>query len=46
MPLQLQHYLKYAAHRLALAGVDSPALCARLLASHALGLDRLGCLLN
>ncbi|MDR2851159.1 MAG: peptide chain release factor N(5)-glutamine methyltransferase, partial [Desulfovibrio sp.] len=39
-------YLKYAAHRLALAGVDSPALCARLLASHALGLDRLGCLLN
>jgi release factor glutamine methyltransferase len=46
MPTQLRHYLADVAQQLTRAGVDNPALCARLLAGHALGYDSLRCVLN
>ena len=43
--MRLREYEQNAARRLTKAGVDSPRLCAQLLAGHVLGLDRLHCVL-
>lgn len=43
--MRLREYEHDAARRLTKAGVDSPRLCAQLLAGHVLGLDRLHCVL-
>lgn len=44
--MRLGEYERNIAERLAKAGVDSPRLCARLLCANALGLDKLGVLLQ
>lgn len=44
--MRLRDYEHNAARRLTEAGVDSPRLCAQLLAGHVLGMDRLRCLLE
>lgn len=44
--MRLRQYLNDAAKRLQQAGADSPRLCARVLAGHVLGLDRLQCVLQ
>ncbi|WP_297829027.1 peptide chain release factor N(5)-glutamine methyltransferase [uncultured Desulfovibrio sp.] len=43
--MRLKDYERDAARRLTEAGVDSPRLCAQLLAGHVLGMDRLHCVL-
>lgn len=43
--MRLRDYEQNATARLTKAGVDSPRLCAQLLAGHVLGLDRLRCVL-
>lgn len=44
--MRLREYERNATARLTKAGVDSPRLCAQLLAGHVLGLDRLQCILE